>query len=117
MLETDTLFRVDGQVALVTGGMGRLGSQYVRTLAEAGAAVAVFDVAAPSETLASLVDTGRVAAHTVDIVDRAAVRAAMDQVVAQLGPATILVNNAGLGAPPNASAAENGPFEDYPEAS
>ena len=36
MLETDTLFRVDGQVALVTGGMGRLGSQYVRTLAVTG---------------------------------------------------------------------------------
>src|SRR2546421_539668 len=61
--------------------MGRLGSQYVRALAEAGASVAVFDLAAPSETLASLVDTGRVSAHTVDIVDRAAVHEAMYGVV------------------------------------
>ena len=33
----DSLFRLDGHVAIVTGGMGRLGSQYVQTLAAAGA--------------------------------------------------------------------------------
>jgi len=33
------LFRLDGHVAIVTGGLGRLGSQYVRTLAAAGASV------------------------------------------------------------------------------
>ena len=30
------LFDLSGQVAVVTGGLGRLGSEYVRTLAEAG---------------------------------------------------------------------------------
>ncbi len=39
------LFALDGEVAIVTGGLGRLGSQYVTTLARAGAAVGVIDVA------------------------------------------------------------------------
>ena len=32
-------------MAVVTGGLGRLGSQYVHTLVSAGASVAVFDIA------------------------------------------------------------------------
>jgi NAD(P)-dependent dehydrogenase (short-subunit alcohol dehydrogenase family) len=41
------LFSLDGQVAIVTGGTGRLGSQYANALLSAGAAVSLFDVAAP----------------------------------------------------------------------
>jgi 2-deoxy-D-gluconate 3-dehydrogenase len=37
-------FRLDGRAALVTGGAGLLGSQFCRTLAQAGAAVAVLDL-------------------------------------------------------------------------
>ena len=55
--------------------------------------------------------------YAVDIIDRAAVQVAMDAVVARMGAPTILVNNAGLGSSPTAPAAENGPFEDYPESS
>ena len=39
------LFDLSGQVALVTGGLGRLGREYVTTLARAGASVGVLDVA------------------------------------------------------------------------
>src|SRR5206468_7198434 len=37
------LFTLQGEVAIVTGGLGRLGSQYTATLARAGASVAVLD--------------------------------------------------------------------------
>lgn len=113
------LFRLDGQVAVVTGGMGRLGSQYTRALAAAGASVAVFDV--PGRTNAfvqTLIDQRRpVSTDEVDVCNRTAVDRAMAAVASRFGAAGILVNNAGLGAPPDAPAGENGPFEQYPESS
>ena len=115
----EDLFHLDNRVAIVTGGMGRLGSQYTRALAAAGASVAVFDV--PGRThpaITALVDQGRpVSVHAVDACDRTEVDAAMRQVVARFGAPDVLVNNAGLGAPPDAPAADNGPFERYPESS
>ena len=113
------LFTLAGDVAIVTGGLGRLGSQYAATLARAGAAVGVIDVATTvSPEVQALID-GRlpVAVHHADLLDRVRVVAAIDAIAAQLGTPTILINNAGLGAPPDAAAAENGRFENYPESS
>jgi NAD(P)-dependent dehydrogenase (short-subunit alcohol dehydrogenase family) len=113
----DDPFRLDGQVAVVTGGLGRLGTQYARALTAAGASVALFDVTdRRSELLTSLIDVGaRISTHHVDATVRAAVDAAMADVGARLGPPSILVNNAGLGSSPSDAALETGPFEGYPE--
>jgi len=113
----DHLFRLDGQVALVTGGNGRLGSQYAEALSSAGAAVAVFDrIGAPHPRVRALVDGGaRVSSHCVDLTGRAGVDAAIDAVARAFGTPTILVNNAGLGSSPADAALETGPFECYPE--
>jgi NAD(P)-dependent dehydrogenase (short-subunit alcohol dehydrogenase family) len=108
----DRLFRLDGQVAIVTGGAGRLGSQYVRTLADAGALVAALDIVAPSVP-AERPDA--VSFHTVDVTKRAAVDAVIASVTARFGAPTILVNNAGLGSSPADAALETGRFEQYPE--
>jgi NAD(P)-dependent dehydrogenase (short-subunit alcohol dehydrogenase family) len=48
-------------------------------------------------------------------VNRDAVQEATQEVAATLGPPSILVNNAGMGASPVGAALENGPFEEYPE--
>ena len=113
----DHLFRLDGQVALVTGGNGRLGSQYAEALSSAGAAVAVFDrIGAPHPRVRALVDGGaRVSSHCVDLTGRAGVDAAIDAVASVFGTPTILVNNAGLGSSPADAALETGPFKCYPE--
>ena len=112
------LFDLSGRVAIVTGGQGLLGSQYVKTLGAAGAKVAVFDISdQANDSLKSLIEQGKVMSCQVDITDFSAVKKAVDQVQDQLGLPTILVNNAGLGTIPNASGADNGPFEDYPESS
>lgn len=81
--------------------------------------MAVFDLpAARSAIVDSLIRDGRaVSVHHADLVQRGDVAAAMRAAVDRFGPPTILVNNAGLGSPPNASAADNGPFEQYPESS
>jgi NAD(P)-dependent dehydrogenase (short-subunit alcohol dehydrogenase family) len=99
---TDPLFDLEGRVAVVTGGLGQLGTVYVDGLRERGMAVAVFDTAADDP---------------VDVTDRASVEAAMERVVADLGVPHLLVNNAALDSPPDAPPEEVGPFETYPEAS
>jgi NAD(P)-dependent dehydrogenase (short-subunit alcohol dehydrogenase family) len=66
----------------------------------------------------SLLDSGlRVAIHQVNLLDRDHVFRAVDAIAEQFGTPTVLINNAGLGSPPDASASENGRFENYPEAS
>jgi NAD(P)-dependent dehydrogenase (short-subunit alcohol dehydrogenase family) len=111
------LFRLDGQVAIVTGGLGRLGTQYARALSSAGASVALFDVAAErSAALQTLIDGGaRISTHVVDATIRDDVDAAVAAVAAAFGPPSILVNNAGLGSSPADAALETGRFERYPE--
>jgi NAD(P)-dependent dehydrogenase (short-subunit alcohol dehydrogenase family) len=107
---TDPLFDLSGRVAVVTGGIGQLGSVYAAGLAERGMRVAVFDVAT-----GDLPETVR--AYEVDVTDRAAIEEAVRAVGAAWGTPHLLVNNAGLDSPPDAPAEEVGPFESYPEAS
>jgi NAD(P)-dependent dehydrogenase (short-subunit alcohol dehydrogenase family) len=110
-------FRLDGAVAIVTGGLGRLGSQYARALTDAGASVALFDVTEQRTALVqSLIDAGApISTHTVDATVRTAVDAAVADVVSRFGTPSILVNNAGLGSSPADAALETGRFERYPE--
>src|SRR3954470_12220302 len=112
-----TLFGLDGQVAIVTGGAGRLGSRYVNALAEAGASVAAFDLPGRvSPQVQQLVTAKRgVSAHAVDVTRRSDVDAAIAAVAGRFGTPTILVNNAGLGSSPADAAPEPGRFEHYPE--
>jgi NAD(P)-dependent dehydrogenase (short-subunit alcohol dehydrogenase family) len=111
------LFSLDRRTAVVTGGMGRLGSRYARALSAAGASVAIFDrVSAPSPIVKSLIDSGQnVAAYAVDVTNREAVDSAMNDVMARFGTPTILLNNAGLAASPATRTPDTCAFERYPE--
>jgi NAD(P)-dependent dehydrogenase (short-subunit alcohol dehydrogenase family) len=111
------LFGLDGQVAIVTGGMGRLGSRYTKALADAGAAVAVFDLPDRSNPIVeqAIADRLPVSTHQVDVTSRSAVDEAIGQVVQRAGAVTILINNAGLGSSPADQSLETGRFEQYPE--
>lgn len=115
----DPLFDLAGRVAVVTGGLGQLGRQFTATLAARGAHVAIFDRrqddALVAERFGSL--PGRVISLAADLTRRTEIEAALRQVEAELGVPQILINNAALDSPPNAPAAENGPFESYPEES
>jgi NAD(P)-dependent dehydrogenase (short-subunit alcohol dehydrogenase family) len=114
----DRLFRLDGHVAIVTGGAGRLGSQYVKVLAAAGASVAALDVTdGPGAAVQQLIgeSPAAVSFHQVDVTQRSAVDAVISSIIGHFGVPTILVNNAGLGSSPADAALETGPFEQYPE--
>src|SRR5919206_727746 len=102
-------FRLDGKVALITGGSRGLGLQIAHGLGEAGAGVAI--TARKEEGLAAAVDELRQAgiramAARCDISRNAEVEAAVQQVLAELGQIDILVNNAG--------ATWGAPFEELP---
>jgi 3-oxoacyl-[acyl-carrier protein] reductase/(S)-1-phenylethanol dehydrogenase len=89
--------RLTGRVAIVTGGARNVGRSYAERLAADGAAVAVLDVEDAAETVAAITANGGTAfAHTVDLTDPDAVEASVGVVTAALGPAGILVNNAGI---------------------
>ena len=109
-MSTDPLFDLSDRVAVVTGGMGQLGSVYAEGLAERGMQVAIFDVVT-GDVLEGM------RAFEVDVTDRSAIETATRAVEAEWGVPHLLVNNAGLDSPPDAPAEEVGPFESYPEAS
>lgn len=115
------LFSLDGRIAVVTGGMGQLGRQYVLALSAAGARVVSIDVsddAAQFEARSGVAaDPARILLLQADILDRKALEAALARIEAAWGTPHILVNNAALDSPPDAPLSENGPFENYPEAS
>ena len=83
------------EVAVVTGGGRGIGRAMVQALARAGSAVAVLARTASEldETVAAC--DGRAVGHAVDVTDHAAVARAAEAVEAELGPVTLLVNNAG----------------------
>jgi len=110
---SDGLFSVRDRVVIVTGGLGRLGRQFTRALLEQGARVAVLD--RQREQAAD--DSPNRMVVEADITDKASLERALAAVVDRWGPPFGLVNNAALDSPPDAPAAENGPFETYPESS
>jgi len=92
-------FRLDGKVAIVTGGGGAIGQVYARALAEAGASVALADVNAPAaeEGAERLTREGFAAVGVgVDITDRDSTARMAARTVEELGGVDILVNNAAL---------------------
>jgi NAD(P)-dependent dehydrogenase (short-subunit alcohol dehydrogenase family) len=92
-------FRLDGEVAVITGGGNGIGRATAAALVEAGAAVALFDrdEKAVKETEAALRATGaEVEAYVLDITDEIAVENSFECVNRRWGRLDILVNNAGI---------------------
>ncbi len=107
--------RIEGKLALVTGASAGIGAACARRLAAEGADVVLW--ARREDRLQRLAeDLARehgVAVHTgaVDVRDRAAVRAAVDALLGEVGVPAILVNNAGLAS--GLDPVQEGDFEDW----
>jgi NAD(P)-dependent dehydrogenase (short-subunit alcohol dehydrogenase family) len=88
------------QVAVVTGGARGLGRATARLLAQRGAAVCVNYAAHADAAEALIVEIaaagGRAIAVAADVAQPAPVEAMVARTEAELGPVTILVNNAGV---------------------
>lgn len=93
--DLEKLFRLDGQVAVVTGGGGAIGGLAARVLAQAGARVVVTDHdEAAATAMADGIETAE--ARRLDVVDEAAVDALMADINAAHGRIDVLVNAAGI---------------------
>lgn len=90
----DAFFRLDGRVAVVTGGGQGIGEAICRRLAAAGARVAVFDLSAENARRVAR-ETGGLAV-VGDLTREADLARAFGEIEARLGPADVLVNNAGV---------------------
>jgi NAD(P)-dependent dehydrogenase (short-subunit alcohol dehydrogenase family) len=90
------LLRLDGRVALVTGGGNGIGRATSHALAQAGAQVAVTDV--DEDAAAQVADEIGGAAHRLDVASEAEVREVVAAIAGKHGRLDILINTAGLGA-------------------
>ena len=103
--------KLEGKVAFITGAARGQGRSHALRLAEEGADIIAVDICAqidtvpyPLATSDDLAETAkkvealdrRIVAQTADVRDLAALQAALDAGVAELGPVDIVVANAGI---------------------
>lgn len=98
MASVESLFRLDGRVAVITGGAGLLGYQHAATIAGLGGIPVLLDInaeamAANAARLAE--ETGcQAPSYVVDITELQALETVGQQLLAEYGRVDILINNA-----------------------
>ena len=98
----DIMARLDGRVAILTGGVKGIGRYYAGALAAEGARLMIADIADGAEVAAAIArDHGAnsVASSVTDVSDEGAVKALVADTIERFGKVDILVNNAGIFAP------------------
>ncbi len=94
-LGTRKALPLGGQVAVVTGAAGAIGSATARAFAQAGAEVALLDLDGKAAQDKAAAIGGAALGLSCDVTDATSVAAAFDAVVAAFGGVDIVVSNAG----------------------
>lgn len=112
------LFRLDGKVAVVTGGTGALGAAMCQALAGAGATVAILArTEAATVSLAGAINAkaGNAIGVACDVLDKSSIMCAAEVVFQRLGRVDILVNGAGGNRPEATAMPGQRTFFDLPQ--
>ncbi|MBC7316070.1 MAG: SDR family NAD(P)-dependent oxidoreductase, partial [Chloroflexi bacterium] len=111
------LFRVEGQVVVITGGGGVLCGAIARGLARAGAKVVLLNrTRASAERVAETIRAfgGDVMVVEANVLDRPALERTAEEILAHHGRVDALINGAGGNRPEGTTGPDN-PFTDMPE--
>ena len=99
------IFGLEGEIAVVTGALGKLGAIWIGALLEAGASVFALDlpgaqVSDDFKNLQAEFEDSRLTLGRTDVRDRQSLEAVCRECLQNLGTPSILVNNAGIDQPP-----------------
>ena len=92
------MFRLDGQVAIITGGAQGIGEGICEVFCQAGATVALWDIRPSGQETAERIKAsgGNIFFQSVNVTDRKAVDNAVQEIIDAHGKIDILINNAGV---------------------
>lgn len=119
-MSSKDIFCVKDKIVIITGGLGQIGSEFVKEFASRGSKVAVFsrniDFEKRKQCFSDkLVNSNLLSFFAVDITKKETIIFALDEIERVWGIPDILINNAGLDTQPSAPPAVSGPFEEFPE--
>jgi NAD(P)-dependent dehydrogenase (short-subunit alcohol dehydrogenase family) len=117
-MPTEKLFDVCSEIVVVTGATGQLGNEYLRAFLERGARVAGLDLrpTVGSDSLSTQYPENFMFC-AADVTSKTSLQRTHEHIARKFGTPTVLINNAAIDSSPSAPPEENGPFEEYPEAS
>lgn len=105
MINLESQLDLTGKVAVVTGGLGQLGREFVFALRHQGAKVAIIDNGSDRS------GKTKTRIYRADISDKHQLKLALRRIVKELGDPTILVNCAAIDYPPKAGPSPSGLLE------
>lgn len=102
----NNIFGLTGEVAVVTGALGKLGSIWIYALASAGAKVFAIDkpnmpASSSYNDLERKFGKSQLVLAYADIKNRTSLETASNECIKKLGTPSVLVNNAGIDSPPS----------------
>lgn len=117
-MSADQIFEVSHEIVLITGASGQLGGEYAKAFLQRDARVVGLDVrSSTGSEILSKDYPSHFLFSAADVTDKPSLQRALAEVEQEFGTPTVLINNAAIDSPPSAPSEENGPFEEYPEAS
>lgn len=112
--DVQTLFNIQGQTAVITGGSGHFGRAMALALAQAGVQIVILGRhAQTAQTVAEAIQTegGSALGLACDVLSRASLEHALEQVTHAFGPVDMLINAAGGNSPAATTSSEQSLFD------